>query len=249
VKPAPRYDALTSADVAGAAGVTLLPVGATEQHGPHLPLGTDWWLAEAVAAGAARLAPGTDVAAALPYGVSPHHLGFPGTVTLRPRTFIDLLTDVCRSLADQGRLPLVVNGHGGNRGAIEVAIAELGASGRTAWALSYFELLDDVVAEEFPDGHRHVGHACALETSLVTHLWPETVATDQIPAGTTPPAWPDPHLYGTDHVTTWRPFEAVNPTGVVGTPSLANAAAGRRLYETATRRVADAAARIRGEAT
>lgn len=225
--------------------MTLLPVGATEQHGPHLPLGTDWWLAEAVATGAARLAPGTDVAAALPYGVSPHHLGLTGTLTLRPRTFIDLLVGVCGSLADAGRIPLVVNGHGGNRGALQVAVTELGAAGRTAWALSYFELLDDVVAEEFTDGHRHVGHACALETSLVMHLWPDKVACEKIPAAGTPPTWPDPHLYGTDHVTTWRPFDEINPTGVVGTPALARPDAGRRLYETATRRVADIATRIR----
>lgn len=239
------HHARTSADVGP--GLTLLPVGATEQHGPHLPLGTDWWLAEAVALEAAGRAPGADVAGAVPYGISPHHRGFPGTVTLRTRTFIDLVVDVCASLAADGRVPVVVNGHGGNRGALQVAVAELGERGHTAWAVSYFELLDDVVEDVFPDGHRHVGHACALETSLVMHLWPEAVAADRIPEGGTPPCWPDPHLFTGDRVSVYRRFEDVNPTGVVGTPSLATPEAGARLFEAAADRLAVLLGRIRAE--
>ena len=237
------HHAQTSADVEP--GITLLPVGATEQHGPHLPLGTDWWLAEAVALAAARRVPGVDVAGAVPYGISPHHRGFRGTVTLRTRTFIDLVVDVCASLEADGRVPVVVNGHGGNRGALQVAVAELGERGHTAWTVSYFELLDDVVDEVFPDGHRHVGHACALETSLVMHLWPDAVVTDRIPEGGTPPGWPDPHLYTRDRVSVYRRFEDINPTGVVGTPSLATPEAGRRLFESAADRVADVVERVR----
>ena len=244
---APRYDARTSADVRGAARATLLPVGATEQHGPHLPLGTDWWLADAIARAAAARVPGTDVAGAVPYGISGHHTGLPGTVTLRPRTFIDIVVDVTASLAASGRIPVIVNGHGGNRGALQVILAELAERGHNGWAVSYFELLDDVVAAEFPDGHRHVGHACALETSLITHLWPETVATDRIPAGSTPPAWPDPHMFTADRVAVWRRFDAINPTGVLGTPSLASAQAGARLYTAAVDRLSDVVTRIIGE--
>ena len=237
-----RFDARTSSHVGE--GVTLVPVGATEQHGPHLPLGTDWWLAEAVALETAHRVPGVDVSGVLPYGISPHHRGFPGTVTLRPRTFIDLLVDVCGSLAANGRVPVILNGHGGNRGALQVAVADLGERGHTAWAVSYFELLADTVAELFPDGHSHVGHACALETSLVMHLWPDFVATDRIPSGTTPLRWPDPHLYSTDRVTVYRRFEDVNATGVVGTPSLATPEAGWHLFDTAAMRLANVISRV-----
>jgi creatinine amidohydrolase len=240
-----RYGARTSPDVAGdTRRVVLLPVGATEQHGPHLPLATDWWLADAVARAVAGRTPDVDVADALPYGISGHHTGLPGTVTLRSRTFIDLVVDVCASLAANGRVPLIVNGHGGNRAALQVALAELGERGHTAWAVSYFELLADVAAAEFPGGHRHVGHACALETSLVMHLWPETVAADRIPAGSTPPSWPDPHMYGGDHVSVWRRFDDINPTGVLGTPSLASPEAGARLFDAAVTRVTDVITRM-----
>lgn len=238
-----RYDARTSAGVRDAARITLLPTGATEQHGPHLPLGTDWWIADALCRAVAGSTSGVDVAGALPYGISGHHTGLPGTVTLRTRTFVDIVVDVCASLAANGRMPVIVNGHGGNRGALQLILAELGEQGCTAWAVSYFELLSDVAAELFPGGP-HVGHAGALETSLVLHLWPETVAAGRIPAGTTPPTWPDPHMFGTDRVAVWRPFDAINPTGVLGTPSLATPEAGARLYDAAVARLGEVVARI-----
>jgi len=231
---------------AGAASsLVVLPVGATEQHGPHLPVGVDAWLAEAVAVRAARLDGDTLVAGALPYGSSAHHTSFAGTITLRPRVFIDVVVDVCRSLARDGHTPVIVNGHGGNRGPLQVALAELLAEDVTAWALSYFELVADVAAAQFPDPASATGHACALETSLILHLWPAAVDLDAVPPGGTPATWPDPHLYSTGAVQVARRFEALNPTGVVGRPSDASAEAGRVLFEAAATRLADAYAAIR----
>ncbi|MEV0719091.1 creatininase family protein [Asanoa sp. NPDC050611] len=240
-----RYAWQPSPRLGDAPALVVLPVGATEQHGPHLPVGVDSWLAEAVALRAAAIDGATLVAGALPYGCSAHHTGFPGTVTLRPRVFIDVVLDVCRSLHRDGHTSVVVNGHGGNRGPLQVALAELLAEGITAWAVSYFELVGDVAAELFPDPATATGHACALETSLILHLWPAAVDRSAVPPGGTPPSWPDPHLYATGAVQVARRFEAINPTGVIGRPSDADAEAGRRLFEAAADRLADVYARIR----
>jgi creatinine amidohydrolase len=223
----------------------LIPAGAVEQHGPHLPLGTDAWVAEAVCLGVASADPDVVVGEPLPYGCSWHHTRLPGTITLRTRTFIDLVVDVCRSYAANGYVPLIVNGHGGNRAPLEVALADLAEGGVRGWAVSYFELLAEEVAAEFPAHESAAGHACALETSIVWHLWPQAVREAAIPPGDTPPTWPDPHLFGGAAVRVVRPFDEINPTGVIGRPSVASRRAGARLYESAVRRVADVVARIR----
>ena len=103
----------------------LLPVGSTEQHGPTGLLGTDSLTASAVAErAAARL--DTLVAPVLPFGVAEHHMAFPGTLALTPETFVAAMSDTLRSLARHGfRHVLVVNGHGGNSGALKTAFVVL----------------------------------------------------------------------------------------------------------------------------
>jgi len=169
----------TSPEAAAPAGVLVLPTGAVEQHGPHLPLGVDAWIAHAVALGAAARSGRAAVAEPLPYGCSSHHLAFAGTASLSPATFIAVVRDVCASLARDGASVLVINGHGGNRAALDVALVELGAVGVRASAVSYFDLIRDDLPELADD---EVGHACALETSLMLHLWPASVRRDAIPA-------------------------------------------------------------------
>ncbi len=217
----------------GQARAVLVPVGAVEQHGPHLPLGVDIWLSSAVASAVAEAEPDVRLAEPLGYGISPHHLGFPGTVSLRSSTFIALMTDVCAGLAAQGVLPILVNGHGGNRGALQVIVGDLGAAGVTAAALTYFDLIVAEAGEILPDAARGVGHACALETALMMHVLPEAVRHDLIPPGGTPARWPDPHLYAPGNLAVWRPFETINSTGVIGIPSDATPTRGAALFAAA----------------
>jgi creatinine amidohydrolase len=231
---AQRHAWQTSAEAAaGDVRAVLIPVGAVEQHGPHLPLGVDIWLASAVAAAVADSEPDVRLAEPLGYGISPHHLGFPGTVSLRSSTFIALLTDVCAGLAAQRLLPIIVNGHGGNRGALQVIVSDLGAAGVTAAALTYFDLIVADARTILPDAARGVGHACALETALMMHVVPRSVRVDRIPAGGTPPSWPDPHLFASGGPTVWRRFETINPPGVIGTPSDASPERGAALFAAA----------------
>jgi creatinine amidohydrolase len=102
--------------------IAVLPVGATEQHGPHLPLGTDSINVDALCVQAAQREPDVYVLPCVPYGVSHNHIDFQGTLTLQPETLIAVVVDVIRSLCGHGfRRVLIVNGHGGNNATLDVA--------------------------------------------------------------------------------------------------------------------------------
>jgi creatinine amidohydrolase len=102
--------------------LAIIPVGSFEQHGPHLPLRTDFMLAYGRATRIARLVEGV-VVPVVTAGCSDHHLDFPGTVSLRPETLIDILTDAARSLMKHGFDRLVLlNGHGGNDTTLKAAV-------------------------------------------------------------------------------------------------------------------------------
>jgi len=150
--------------------VVLLPVGATEQHGPHLATGTDALLAHAVTERAAALADASRrliVAPPLPFGSSDHHLPFGGTLSLSPETFLAVLLDLARSIAVQGgRRLVVVNGHGGNTGICQ-AFAQAAAV-RHDLSVGYFDYWR--FAETAGPGH-----AGEFETALVLAVRPELV--------------------------------------------------------------------------
>ncbi|WP_433034422.1 mycofactocin biosynthesis peptidyl-dipeptidase MftE [Actinomycetospora sp. CA-053990] len=147
--------------------VLLVPVGATEQHGPHLPLGTDTAIAATVAARS-----GHPVAPALPYGASGEHESFPGTVSIGTETLAAVIVELGRSACRFARRLVLVNGHGGNVGALRAAVALLRSEGRdVAW---------------FPCGvpgaDAHAGHH---ETGVMLALAPDTVRPDLAAPGNT----------------------------------------------------------------
>lgn len=167
-------------------GATLvLPFGATEQHGGHLPVSVDTLLCEHVARAAARGAAVETgpflVAPALPYGRSDHHLGFAGTLSLRSGTFLAVAGDLLRSAAAWGvRAVFVVNGHGGNDAPLRVALADaalelpLAVGGASYWTIAW----DAFVEEGAPMLGAVPGHAGGFETSLLLGLRADLVAAD-----------------------------------------------------------------------
>src|SRR5215213_2783715 len=163
--------------------LAVLPVGATEQHGPHLPLGTDFLIVEHVTRAAALQAQATvDVLVAPTFqtGSSHHHLPFAGTISLATERYYGALRDMTASLILSGfRRIFIVNGHGGNHELIELVVRDLALSDAcNLGAASYWDLARESLAGRAPDqGERLPGHAGAFETSLIMALHPELVVS------------------------------------------------------------------------
>jgi creatinine amidohydrolase len=162
----------------------VLPLGATEQHGGHLPVSMDTLMCERIAVAAARIAAADAgpflVAPPLPYGRSDHHLPFAGTFSLRSETFLAVIADLLRSVSAWGvRAVFAVNGHGGNDAPMRVALADaaeafpLTAGGASYWTIAWEALL----AEGVERLGAVPGHAGAFETSLLLAARPDLVRT------------------------------------------------------------------------
>lgn len=165
--------------------VAVMPVGVIEQHGPHLPLDTDILLAQEITLRAAGEVPGKVVVVPpVVHGHSPHHMDFPGTLSVDARHMIDYVLDVCLSLAHHGcKKILMVNGHGSNVPVLDLVARQtiVQTKGETACAsLDYWRLgeYERAVATFFP-GLDGTGHADAIETSLYMALRPEFVQLEK----------------------------------------------------------------------
>lgn len=170
----------------GQAEMLLIPVGTHEQHGPNLAMQSDAALAEAVCVRVAELMrPRLLVAPAIPWGLSFHHMHFPGTITLQPATMEAVLHDVVWSLRQHGvRNFLFVNGHGGNEACLSLAVLNLkrGLDIDFVAAAHYYRFVDrKEISRRL--GTRHNGHACEMETSWAMELRPDIVRTGHLVAG------------------------------------------------------------------
>lgn len=159
-------------------GVALWPIGATEQHGPHLPVDTDTRIAAAVCSRASAALPATVVLPALPIGCSSAHTDrWPGTLALMPRTFIGVVVEAAGWVEASGWSRLIlVNGHVGNTAPLRCAVDELRHTRPTLRvALVNTWELDERVASAFTSDAVD-WHANRAETSLLLALAPELVA-------------------------------------------------------------------------
>lgn len=172
-----RWDALTREEIRelAPAALLVLPVGTTEQHGPHLATGTDALIAAAIAERAAAAASRPDtilLAPTLAYGASHHHLPFGGTLSLGIATFQLVLQDLLASAASAGvRRIFVLNGHGGNAAACAITVAE---ASRELGVVAATAMASDLVDPAEIDGPLH-GHAGSFETSVMLALDPGRV--------------------------------------------------------------------------
>lgn len=241
----PRFWAeLTSPDLAGldpARTVAVLPLGATEQHGPHLPLQVDSVLADGVVAAALPLLPSDLPVLFLPtqtVGFSPEHQAFPGTLSLKAETVIRLWTDIAEGVAAAGVKKLVLfNAHGGHVGPMDVVARDLRARlGLLVYSVSWFNLpLPPAVEALFPpDEHRFGVHAGDVETSMMLALAPAQVRMNQAQAfhsTSRDRAAGYPILgNGKSAKFAWQ-MQDVNPAGAAGNAAAATAQKGQALLQ------------------
>lgn len=222
--------------------LVLIPVGAHEQHGPNLAVSTDTVSADALCrAAASRLGTRVAVAPPIPWGVSWHHLRFPGTIALRPDTLIALLDDIISSLFATGFSRfLVVNGHGGNQAAITTAIERLKAERQIPLLAAIFgyALIAEQARRLLPAAA--IGHAGGDEASLVWAVAPHLAK---------PAAFAPPDLTGAQAAsaellrqyggTLARTYDEVTRNGATGDATLASPEVGREILAGAADRLAE----------
>ena len=232
--------------------IAVLPVAATEQHGPHLPLSVDTDIVDGVVAAALPHLPADLPALFLPtqaVGLSPEHARFPGTLTLRPETVIRLWTEIGESVAASGvRKLLIFNSHGGQVSVMDIVARDLRARrGLQVWHASWFNLPlqgpdgEDVAARFSPEEHRFGIHAGQIETALMRALRPERVRMDRAAdfrSASQDRAARFPILgNGRSAKLGWQ-MQDYHPAGAVGRASAATAEDGQALLDAAGRALA-----------
>ena len=230
--------------------VILLPVGTTEQHGPHLPLDTDNVLASNVCLEAGRRQPDEIlVAPTVPYGYNIHQMDFPGTIHVAYDHFVEYCTDVCKSFAYHGfKRIVIVSGHGSNTPLLEyVARRTILQTDAVVASFMWWNMLQvdpDFVSSfresSFPGG---CGHAGEVETSVYLHLDGAKVQMDKAQDhtvwynadGAQGFQWGDAFGAGPVTIVDWSSREL--PTGVAGHPTVATAKKGQKIFEEAVTRL------------
>lgn len=234
------YDQLTWPEIneaAQAKKVVLLPIGSTEQHGHHLPLDTDNFLARSVCIRTAERAPReTLVMPTIPYGYNEHALDFPGTIHVTYQHFIEYCLDVVKSVAYAGfdRI-IIIDGHGSNEHLCEFiarrATLETEALvASTIWTNLAIEVFEAVRDSDFGGA----AHACELETSAYLYLEPSRVQMDKAKDHYGGAAGKQGSKFlSVDLTKGWGPMKLVRwtssatPHGVTGAPTLATAEKGK----------------------
>lgn len=221
--------------------IAVLPIGSTEQHGPHLPLGNDALqvreMARRIAVRLDELGTKAVVGPLIPFGMASYHMPFPGTIHLQPATFQSLMLDVCMSLYRHGirkfAFPL---GHGGNLSGMQV-VAQLlvdQTEDAEALVLNWLQLAvqhyDDILTSTKNEGHAGEG-----ETSRLMALHPELIEMERARvfySDAADKAESDDHpLHGGGIFKPVRNWQDAATYGSVGDPNLASAETGEKLWE------------------
>lgn len=219
--------------------LAIIPVGSTEQHGPHATFQMDTaGSREFARLLGERLYPNALVAPAVPVGVSSHHMHFPGTITLQPETLITVLMDVVKSLRAHGiKRFFFCNGHGGNSPVLTIVANkvkhDLGCP--AAWATLPYNAVNDIWKENVKS--EISGHSCEGEVSVMMHLWPDAIRKEALTPGKIAEAargkweqWP--------WVSEAHFFDETTENGCLGDATKASPELGKALVETGLDRAA-----------
>ena len=232
--------------------VALIPVGAIEQHGPHLPVDVDNVITIHVCNAVAERSNRTVVAMPpIHYGYNDHNMDFPGTISIKMQHFIDYCFDVGASLAYQGFKHMIfVNAHGSNASLCDLIARRLTVeTDSLAASVNHWQVGWDVISAQLEGGPYAADHACEWETSEYLYIDPSKVqmdkAVDEIPAMRGGPRWLYPSLSDSRKVFFMNYWSRMNDSGVAGTPTLATAEKGRAMVEGTIERLLEVANEFR----
>jgi creatinine amidohydrolase len=244
MRTVPRlYERLTWPEVRAAAAeavVCLIPVATLEDHGPHLPIDTDLRLTAEICRRAAEEAPEEILLLPpIPHGYSPHHMDFPGPITIAWDTFTRYLIDVGGSLARHGfKRMLFLNGHGSNQNFVEAAARLVAVQHPNVLAAAAFHTSGPEslrLIEEIRDSERGgMAHACELETSMYLAIDPDAVDMNKAVDERSYAAGQYSYMDWADGPLKIMPWwSSFSRTGVQGDATKATAEKGRALLDAA----------------
>lgn len=215
--------------------VVLIPVGAYEQHGPHLAMNTDAVIADAVCRGIVERSETPCVT--LPpvwVGISEHHMRFAGSLTLRHTTMSALLFDIFESLHRSGiNKALAINSHGGNMIPLNEALTRAGSTFSGTWALvTYWNLIGKDIWDIRQSEYGGISHAGEMETALQLYLNDRNVRTDRIPPANNVKGgrfW-SPEMFAGNTISLYKPYNELSEHGHIGDPGKATREMGETVY-------------------
>jgi len=215
--------------------MVVIPVGSCEQHGPNTTFATDTARAEEFCKLLGeRMGNMLLIAPTVTYGMSPHHMHFPGTVTLRVETMINLLVDIVVSLSKHGfKRFMFINGHGGNRSILEAAITKLKYEYDIVsfWTGMGTPFAKEGMKEDF-NFNQPIGHACEVETSQLLYLAPQYVR-DELHKGNIRVDGLYKKALFKDGGAPWDWYADASENGALGDARMASVEKGRKMTELA----------------
>jgi creatinine amidohydrolase len=215
--------------------LVIIPVGSTEQHGPHLTLDTDTDIGFQIAKDVAKNSPITTlVLPSIWAGFSEHHMAFSGTITLKQSTLSAVLIDIIESLKRHGISKIMIlNSHGGNIPILSTVINEVGYNhGIYPILLTYWQLIGDQIKSIRKSNLNGMSHACELETSLKMFISPHDVEIDLL----SDTIIEEDYFYNVDmfasnKISLYKPFDQWTVTGQIGESTSASRETGEKIYK------------------
>ena len=230
--------------------IAIVPLGATEQHGPALPVDNDHFIAEQIS----RMVAETlwdkiklTVTPTISFGYSPHHMDFKGTITLQESTLTDVIVDVVDSLASHGfKKIIIINGHGGNSTAIRTALHLLHECVEAkVYSVDWWGMAMDKIRETTS---RPFFHACETETSVAWHVGQRVLDDKRVdePGRSPVPGFIEPDMFSpTPSVASAFNMKDYSDSGVVGYSTRATKEKGKAIVDVVVDRIAEFILKIR----